>query len=424
MIVLQHLDRSFLAKKIVNHYFSIALGVYLITMLHMSFRPGVAMSIVLGLIAILVVHRQTRFCLADFLVLLYVLYNLLSYFWISLPGFSFAAFCQEVITSIFPIFLYYGMDYANRERLYFDIVFSVLLCVIIGIVLYITLPQFYLDYACFEGFAATNRAIHVRQGLSSYIGRIPLGTYVVVAAAVCLKDYIKRGRKASLYLMMLFVLASALTAQRSSWFGCALLLMVLLRSMAKTIRLKFLCVFFATIIIAMFANLGGFNNFSFFDNEVMGNSQIATKSINVLDAVDERFLTWSNLINNTNIVVGRGLGTGGHRARSVSRSDTVTDGNYMKMLGEIGVIGLVLFFLATISALVKLKENKENDVALFIVFFILLQNFGSNITALQITAPLYWMGLGFFKISDDCMGMSSCVTIEKFHNQIIGSNEK
>ena len=359
------------------------------------------MSVVLGLIVILVFHRQMRFCLTDFLVCLYILYNLLSFFWISLPGFSFLKFSQEVITSVFPVFLYFGMSYADRDSIYFDIVVSVLLCVVIGVVLYITLPQFYMDYAFFEGFTARNSAFHVRQGLSSYIGRIPLGTYVVVAAAICLNDYMKRERIASLCLMILFFCASILTAQRSSWFGCAMLLIVLLWHMVKTIRLKFIIGLFVGVFVAMIAYSNSFSGFNFFDNEVMGGSQVTRKSINVFDALDERFTSWSNLMNNTNIIIGRGLGTGGHRARSISRFDTVTDGNYMKMLGETGIFGLSLFFLATLSALAKLKQKKDNGVVIFIIVFILLQCFGSNIIALQITAPLYWMSLGFFKIRDD-----------------------
>lgn len=398
--MLQYLDRSFLAPKIVNHYFFIALGVYLITMLNMSFRPGVAMSVVLGLVIVISLHSQMELCLTDLLVFVYIAYNLLSFFWISLPNFTFAIFLQEVITSIFPIFLYFGMAYANRDTLYFDIIISVFLCVVIGIILFVTVPEFYREYACFEGYAATTSILHVRQGLSSYIGRIPLGTYTVIAAAITLSIYSSKNSKIFIPVFLLFICASVLTAQRSSWFGSVLLLFFFFIREAKNsaVRIAFQICLMVVLTLLIYPLLG--------DIELLDSSQVATKSMNIFDAIAERSGQWTSTFSDTSILWGKGLGLGGHRAMGYIK--VVTDGNFAKMIAEIGIIGLGLFLMITLSCVKKLYKSKDY-LSLFFVFFILSQCMGSNIVALQITAPLYWMALGSFKMTPKhCVGKMQC----------------
>lgn len=376
---------------LINGYFYIAFGVYFITMFYMSFRPGTAIAVVILLFAIPTFFRIKDLSSLDVLVVIYTLYSLASYSWVSLPGFTFRVYIQEVITSIFPILFFFAARTADKRKIYDSIIGSVFICCLVGIVLYITVPTFYLEFAYYEGFAASSRVVHVRQGLSSFVGRIPLGTYTVVAAAICLYRYFDKAKVRYLCLFLFFVFSSIMTAQRSSWAGSVLLLGImcikLLTNHKRKVFYQMIGVFFVGFFIIVFA----------YGKELLAATQVTSKSLNVFTAIGERSESWQRLFDNTNVLIGRGLGTSGHRARDVSAFDTVTDGNYVKMIGEIGIIGTLLFTNICLSCLIRhFRQNNTDGAAVFVILFILVQALGSNIIALQITAPVFWMMMGLY----------------------------
>ena len=188
---------------------------------------------------------------------------------------------------------------------------------------------------------------------------------------------------------MFFVFSSVMTSQRSSWVGSILLILFLLLYLLRTKKRK---VFFQVSSIFV---IGIIAIFIIYGRNLFVETQVTSKSLSRYNAIGERFTTWSRLFENTNIWFGRGLGTGGHRARSISALDTVTDGNYAKIIGETGIVGIVLFIMICILWLSRqFKDNFKDKAAIFIIVFILLQAFGSNIIALQVTAPVFWVAMG------------------------------
>jgi hypothetical protein len=105
---------------------------------------------------------------------------------------------------------------------------------------------------------------------------------------------------------------------------------------------------------------------------------------------------------------GYGLGKSGHVAWKLFKDSNIksspysTDGYYLKLLGEQGIIGAT-FFIAIIYVLYS-KIRSINIFAqanfysyfIFLFLFVLIQNIVSNVLDYYIVAPLFYFSLGAF----------------------------
>lgn len=390
--------RQSIGQFVINNYFYFALGVYFLMMVNGVFRAGVIMTVVM--LIVLATHiKDIRYLSKNGLIVLcYIGLNLVSIIWMDLNTYGINIYIQEIITSILPIVLFFAVKNCDRDKVLDSILYGTLICVLIGAVLFVWMPDFYRQYEATYGFAVSSRIEHCRQGMASFIGRIPLGTYTVVAAAIALKKYIDENYSfKNLITFFILIAGSIMTAQRSSWFGSIILVVYMLYKLLKSGRRK---IFFQLLAMIL---LGVGVMAYYFRSELLAATQIGTKSLGLVSAVLERSSTWNRLIGNTNsMILGGGLGTGGHRARVIS-ADTVTDGNFVKVIGEIGYIGLFMLLIIAFIVLFKYWAKKREILGFFVVVFILIQMTGSNIAALQVTAPLFWafMGLSEYKETND-----------------------
>lgn len=382
-------NKQSIGKFIVNNYFYFALGVYFLMMINGTFRAGVIMTLVMAFVWVSHLKDIRYLSKLGVVVFIYLFFNLISIVWMDLDLYGVEIYLQELITSILPIVLFFAVKSCNKDCILNSILYGTLICVVIGAILFVWMPEFYRQYEATYGFAVSSRIEHCRQGMASFIGRIPLGTYSVVAAAIALKQYILEEYKSKkLVIFLILIAGSIMTAQRSSWFGSIILVIYMLYSLLKSGKKKTFFQLLAIIIIGICTFV------SYFRSELLSATQIGSKSLGFASAILERSITWSNLIGDTNsVLLGGGLGTGGHRARVIS-ANTVTDGNYIKIIGEIGYIGLIIFLIIAADVLIKYLKIKRDRLGFFVVAFILIQMTGSNIVALQVTAPIYWAFLG------------------------------
>ena len=113
------------------------------------------------------------------------------------------------------------------------------------------------------------------------------------------------------------------------------------------------------------------------------------------DAIDERSGSWIDGLSITqSVLTGDGLGRYGHKA--VEYSDIyIPDGNYFRMLAEIGVIGFLLFFAIIFKSLYNGFDNfKNNYIELGIIIIVCMQAVGSDIFGFQLVAPVFWYSIG------------------------------
>jgi hypothetical protein len=113
------------------------------------------------------------------------------------------------------------------------------------------------------------------------------------------------------------------------------------------------------------------------------------------DAIDGRSSSWlSGLSNTQNILLGDGLGRYGHKA--VEYSDIyIPDGNYFRMIAELGIIGFLLFIVIVFTSLYNGVTKFENNyIGLCIIIMICMQAVGSDMFSFQLVAPIFWYSIG------------------------------
>ncbi len=381
-----------------HRYAWFATGVYALAMLHGSIRPGVFIAVLILMLffSLIIKRKMVKVDRYELLILLYIFWNIISYLWISTPGFGFSSFVGEAAVSILPILLFFCTSSIDKDIFYKNTLNAIVVCVLIGLVLYLLLPSFYLNYLYRYGFSYSNLPVHARQGFSSYIGRIAMGTYTVYGVAIGFKLLKKEYSLYYLFCIMVCGIGCILSSQRSAWVGAAVLLIFELYLFIKKRRLstnvKMVGLIFCALPVAFIAISKG----------AQLGAQVLSKSLRVADALSERVYTWSYMFaSDINLLTGKGLGTVGHKANEIGLP-AVTDGGLVKILLEIGVIGLLLFTMIVIIAVKSAwKDREARSVELFAVLFMILQSIGSNVLALQITAPIFWISVGFLRNKDN-----------------------
>jgi hypothetical protein len=121
---------------------------------------------------------------------------------------------------------------------------------------------------------------------------------------------------------------------------------------------------------------------------------IVERSSEISQAVGERSFTWTYAFQDLTFIFGKGLGSVGHKAIGFSKI-LIADGNYFKMIGEIGIFGTFLFLAILISSFWNgIKDFKNKYLDLGIIFCICLVGIGSNIFTFQSIAPIFWYAIG------------------------------
>ena len=88
------------------------------------------------------------------------------------------------------------------------------------------------------------------------------------------------------------------------------------------------------------------------------------------------------------------MGSVGHKAIGFSKI-LIADGNYFKMIGEIGIFVIYIFFDILISSFWNgFKDLKNKYLDLGVIFCICLIAIGSNIFTFQSIAPIFWFAIG------------------------------
>ena len=383
-------DISF--KNIMQYYYWVAIGVYFFTMLVPGFRPGVVVATFIVLLFLNSILRKRLVYLThlDILILFYGMYNISSFAWCSVGGFGISDFIGEVAVSLVPVLLYFCTCNIKREEFYNKSLIAIILCVLIGLVLFFWMPAFYREYLSNYGFAVTSNIAHCRQGFSSFLGRIAMGTYSVFGISICIERLRKEKSKKNYLCLILLTIACILSSQRSSWVGAVAIFMFevfhILKKRILSISKNVVMIFPVALVLVCF--------FIYYSAD-MG-TQVIEKLSNFSGAFSERTFTWKETIMNlNNIVIGSGLGSVGHRVLGISNI-RVTDGSYIKLLAETGIIGFLLFMAIVLIAIKKLwPYRKERYIELVMIFFILFQAIGSNVFALQVIAPILWFSIGF-----------------------------
>jgi hypothetical protein len=308
---------------------------------------------------------------------------------------------SDLTLEILPISLFFISKWASRksgrDNIEGILIIANSLVVIIGMLLFFIRPSFYSNFMFreFIGIDIARPGIGVEEILKSYtrlmsfLGSTSIGVITVISIALLL--FRNREMWAREPLLILHTLGCILSMQRSAWICMVFVYIIafidnfyvgkLAFKNNKYSRKSFLSAVFWVIAITVAVNTFQLSNY------ILRLSSIGK------GAVNERAQQWVMGVNVfLSNPLGVGLGRMGHQANALYGYG-VTDGQYFKVLAEIGIPGLmaVILFFSTIIYK-RWQKDKLIAVAAVIVAF---QAVGSNNLSLDIyAASVIWIYLG------------------------------
>lgn len=375
------------------YYLIVVIG-YIMTLVSGNVRPGILASAMLVLVAgQILVRRDVSFNgTIDYLMASYLIYNLLSGIWCVFYGMPVSVFLGEFSTAALTMVFYYvgrGMEEERIDGFYRKFIAAVLLVGIVGFLLYLWAPQWYLDYLFEYGYISKADAPTMRIRMISVIGSILMG-YLAVAAMLASAHIIlnSEGKKGKTLLFVNCFLAF-MSNQRSAMVVAVLVLVYvnyliffvfhMLPKKYFVMECAGICAAFAGICIVYFRAI----------------LKIYYRLVSLPGAIGQRSDSWVGAANNMkNIWLGNGLGANGHRAAGI-QPYIVADGGLAKIFCEMGIIGTSIFIFMMILVFKKGSKRLLYCAAeLGIVGITLLQCIGSNMLEFQLSTPIFWFAVG------------------------------
>ncbi len=390
------------------YYILVILG-YILTLVSLSIRPGVIATLLLLLIylqsAVTLVagngisvgdeklkEKLTLLNSLDILASLYFIYNLLSGLWCVRFGMPVSVWLGEFSTGILPMIFYFvGRTIAESEidSFYRKFIIAVYIVGAIGVVLFVTAPQFYLDYLFNLSLISKADAGTMRVRMLSVIGSILMGYLSVAAMLASARIVLESEGKKGKILLFLGLFFAFMSNQRSAMV-VALMVLVYVNYLVFFIYKLLPKKIFAIEIGALGAGfvllcIVGFR-------AIM---KVYYRLVSLPGAIGQRSDQWVGAINNmSNLWLGNGLGANGHRANGITLH-LVADGGLAKLFVEMGIIGTAIFvYLMILSFKYGVKNLRLCAAEVGIIAVTLLQSVGSNILEYQLATPIFWFAVG------------------------------
>jgi len=325
----------------------------------------------------------------DILILSYVLLNFVSLIWFFLSGLPISVYIQEFSNSILPVFFYFFAKNKDENNLdfYRNTLMALVLFFVIGFVFFFLQPYNYRYFLSTIDGVGTN-PISTSEFYRSILGITATGSLGAIGVLISFSKIIDtEGHKGKISFIICLI-AVILTFRRSALFV----------TLAAIIALHYLAYFKFNLLkkrylILEITLLTGTIIFLLKKNpEFLPDLGDRLKMI--FDAFGERSKSWSDGLKHGNLIIGSGLGVFSHKA--VPYSDKfIPDGNYVRMLAEIGVLGIFIFISIIISTIIKgIKSLSEYYLEVGIIIAICLQALGSDIFSFQIVIPIFWYSIG------------------------------
>ncbi|MDY0210638.1 MAG: hypothetical protein RBQ91_04440 [Acholeplasma sp.] len=327
----------------------------------------------------------------DILIIFFIFYNIFTGLFLLIGHLPISVFLSEIANSIIPISMYFfskKYKFKDFDIFYKVFVISLIVVIISGLYYNLTLSDpFYLSYLerAYPNFHIIGFRLYPR--LTSWIGSVAIG---VLSLGGLLLTYYRLSisainKKIGFSLVTIFTISILLSMQRSAIFALVFILLYIVKRV-KVDRL------FTFRNLSFFFVISTFMIGSFVVFYPEFTSSLFDRFSNIFTAISERNLDWLLVFdNNKMLLFGNGLGSGGHRA--IEYQEIIADGNYFKMLYEIGIFGIITFIVIIINVLFHKIPSKKATFKLAILIF-LFQAIGSNVLTFQISAILFWFYIG------------------------------
>ncbi len=385
-------------------YYIPAVLLYVINMFIPAVRPGVCATLLMVCVASeLIIRRQ--FVLGTFidrLVAVYILYNALSVIWLLKSGKPFSVYSGEFVVSLLPMIFYFagrsctGNDHKTEDGdkagyFFRNFIIAVLITGILGMILQMTMPRFYIDYLYNYNLISKADAATARVRMDSVVGSTVLGFLGAASMIASIPLVMKKGSRIPAILAMLLSAITVFASNQRSAMVVVILAVVYFNYLlffAYDVRKK------RDFLIELIVIVGGIILFCVIKQDAA--HEAYNRLVSLPGAIGQRSEQWIAAINNMySTWLGNGLGANGHRALGVEDAFVVADGGLVKTYCEQGIFGFSMFIYIIILTFRKgLKDLKSYCAEVGIIAAALLQSIGSNILAFQLAVPVFWFAIG------------------------------
>ncbi|MCR4908062.1 MAG: hypothetical protein K5985_04465 [Lachnospiraceae bacterium] len=377
-------------------YYPLMMACYALTLLSFRiFRPGVFSAVLLVLIWIslftagMMPKIKKDMDAADFVMGAWLLYSLFSGIWTVSFGIPFKVFLGEVFTTALPMGFYYAGKKGDKARFYRNFILAVLAIGLLGLVLYITAPKFYVDFLFEHEFISKATVKTMRVRMVSVIGSTLMGYLSVVSMLLSSVFLIRAKGKQGKAAFILSLFLAFMSNQRAAMVAAILVLIYLNCLLIFVYGLLGKKLFFAECggIICLFVLM-----LVFAPGALL---KVYYRLVSLPGAVTERSDQWVGAANNLgNMWLGNGLGANGHRAIGFSEH-VIADGGIAKLCCEMGIIGTSIFIFLLVLVLGRgIRHFRECSAELGVILITLLISIGSDTLSFALSVPVLYYCIG------------------------------
>lgn len=370
---------------------------------------GLPLMVLLVLFTIPTILKSSREGTIDGIVRLFLFYNVFTLVFFMFSGVPFVAYINKIKYFVFPILFYWiGSNDENDKDLFFKTFFwSMAFVYIVGLFWYITLPSYYLNYVIQEkqntsylvgAEALDENNISSYLSLSSFISIY--GTSLLSAPTMaCSYGFIfRKNQYYPKYILnvigIIVLICGILTYQRIALFCCIATFIFFAiwgaKNKNKSLIIGGVLVLFLLVTYALYNFSDRLDTLSVLFDDLLDSFSFSkameggrtTQYLSV-------FAEWNNPI------FGSGLGSASVEARFMGKAG-VTDGEYIRILAETGVIGFLLFCGILLNSIIKIKNNfREYLIEAVVIASFMFACVGANaLSNSGFIPPIFWYCVG------------------------------
>lgn len=400
-------------KKIVNAFYPTYMLIYYLLMFGISITayvgyPIVALICIIGLLNFKQLVVLSRKNTGQTLMICWTVYNVASIIMYAINGLPISCYIEALQLYFFPMMFFYV---GNNSKILDDSFYKVVLAsmaflFLMGFYLYFETPSYYIAYQVemrsnlwYANMGVNEDNVMNSLRFSSFMST----SYVTSALSISLVAisfsflFRKSGIKHVILYMLAFAgIVGAILCQQRIAMGSILIVLPVFSLLGMKYKNK--GIFTLSIVIAVLAVV--LFGVSFLDERLsVVSEQIIGRleEMNFKTAMSDRSEQYEKAMNEilTWIVIGKGMGAGGHAAVKVG-SIGVCDGELFHLLLEFGVLGYLFFIPLLIMTLSRgVKNFRILNLETFIVFYILLTCIGANgLSQSYLIGPLFWFCVG------------------------------
>lgn len=365
----------------------------LISAFFYDIRTG-AVSAVIILIGIFCYIYYEKGIRIDTAFSLYVFFNLISAIWYLCNGESIWFFFSGISYNLIPSMLFLVGNSIDRNR--FDkiinsIFISNMFIICIGLFFYLTNKSFYFTVMDTE-FAYTYTYAHK---FGSYLTCLVFGSMCVAQIGLLIyRIFQKKNKIITLISIPIIMYALLLNMERGAWLASIILLLAVVFVLLKDKKSMFYAIG-AVCIISLILVAGIY----FIQNYL--NSNVYYYLLDRLGNMNNVFSSRSDQMNKAletffAYPMGYGLGAAGNKAALNGGSRIVPDGNYFRILVELGVPGFLSFIYLLMRGIFRgMGKDFKIRILVAIIIAFAAHASGSNVFDFFYSSYIFWFILGY-----------------------------